>query len=80
MAGAFDVVTASTVEELEEKVCQWYDDAADKGLEDERFPWDPALVKQGATATSSWSGRTARDRNGRPQPAPVDLRQPQRGT
>jgi hypothetical protein len=47
MAGAFDVVTASTVEELEENVRQWYEDAADKGLEDERFPWDPSLVKQG---------------------------------
>lgn len=36
-----DVVSAPTLEELEESVAQWYEGAANAGLEDARLPWDP---------------------------------------
>jgi hypothetical protein len=44
MAGSMDVVSASTLEELEESVAQWYERAADAGLEDARISWDPDLA------------------------------------
>jgi hypothetical protein len=42
MAGASKIVSAPTIEELEEKVREWYEEAAAKRLEDERLPWDPS--------------------------------------
>jgi hypothetical protein len=48
MAGAQEVVTADTKEELETKVEEWYARAAANGLEDRRIPWDPNAVQETA--------------------------------
>jgi hypothetical protein len=44
MAGAQKTLTASTIEDLEARVNEWYAQAAANGLEDVRMPWDPSLV------------------------------------
>ena len=41
MAGANTVISAPTLEELKQKVEEWYAGAAANGLEDQRIPWDP---------------------------------------
>ncbi len=59
MAGAFNVVTASTVEDLETKVQEWYEDAADKGLEDARLQGGR---RQASHSVDAFSGRVRRFR------------------
>lgn len=46
MAGAQTTIEAPTIEELQARVEEWYAQAADRGLEDARLPWDPANVEQ----------------------------------
>ncbi len=41
MGGASTVISAPTMAELETKVREWYAEAATRGLEEERHPWDP---------------------------------------
>jgi hypothetical protein len=41
MGGATAVITATTMEELKQKVEEWYAGAAANGLEGKRIPWDP---------------------------------------
>ncbi len=41
MGGASTTITAATIEELEQKVRDWYEEAKDMDLDDVRLPWDP---------------------------------------
>ena len=52
MAGARTTLTASTIEELEARVNEWYEQAAAQSLEDVRLPWDPSLVLETADGFS----------------------------
>jgi len=46
MAGAVDVIGAATLEELEQKVSDWYAEAAREGFEASRIPWNPDAAVQ----------------------------------
>lgn len=54
MTGAVDVIGAATFEELEQKVSDWYAEAAREGFEDSRIPWNPdAADRRGVTSSRS---------------------------
>jgi len=57
MAGSTEVITATTLEELKQRVEEWYAASAAQGLEDERIPWDPdkALKTQGGYEFAVWA-------------------------
>jgi hypothetical protein len=44
MGGASQVITAPTLEELKQKVEEWYAGAAANGLDGVRIPWNPEMA------------------------------------
>ena len=46
MPGVSAVVKASSVQELETRVAEWYENAAADGLGVPRIPWDPKRVRE----------------------------------